>query len=1147
MKPTAVAVAAAVLAAAGTAPAGQDANDDLTLEIRFDAEPVEKGLRFERKATRPTTVTVDGRTVQAWEAFRSVTPKMGWMKSFRITVTDERFRDGRRPACDLEIVYRLDTWGGVTVYADTTRGSTKVGSGWGGSGKWQTLRVRLDDAFFGARDHGSKPDSLRSDGYDIRIYGVNVPLQLRSVRLTGYRMTGDVDWSRLLKVPAVEADPVIYAFRRKPAGEFRYALWNISRKDQPFAWRFRVADRDGRTRHRKAGRIDLPAETTTKLEMAFDPTDWPYGVYDASLELTPAGADEAVFADELTFAVVSDGRLGKAGEGEYLFGLDAGFHPLADEALRWYDLMGVDILRDMAGPWTPQTPEAIDKALATLEARGVTAMLLCDPPKDRDAKRRKAKLKEVCAFLEATARRLAGRLKYFELGNEPDLPFFYPGPIEEYVESYQAMYGAIKRGNPETVVMNGGLCFFGPEGRRRARRFVQLVDPNCVDAWGYHGHGPGAGAERNALERMRRTAREFGKGGRPCIETESGVAAHSPAQEVVQARTCVQKTVYAQSEGLPTLMWFRLFMEGNGDYTNVIDRKQPRPVVPAYRAMVQRLRGRRFSRKLDLGAEATEAYLFSTPDGREKALVAWATRPARIGVNVRLDAADAAVDGAAVFDLYGNRTPARVMAGNIAGIEVAPDPTYLVWSGPGEPAGVDVAPPILAAPAEPVVLAGAESTLTVAARNPSDKPLAATLAATAFCRLPVEVRPSEAKLNLPAGGRTPATLGLRVGPADGPLRLPRRWRVFTRVDRSKLTDEHFAATPESLPAPSGTTAGRDVFADAGTIDFAALAGGFDEKAAAVAYATIDCRRAASLPAGAGADWWMQWFVNGRAVYDTLEGGNKGPQTPDAHTFDLPLRKGANTVAVLVLSGSAGWKLVYGGPGELAVARSGGISPDRLELALRAGGTLLARQSLPLALRGPLPPRAALPARPTLAHWLLREPAIVLDERHVTNFHDKHPDRSRRWQGPGDLWAMAWLRDGADGVRLVVAVRDDAHRPAPSADADGMVEHDALEVRLADAAGKPAAAWTVAYGAEKPLVAGDEPRPAVAIRRLDHPRLGPTCVYRLTLPPAATGTGAFALHLTVRDNDLGYPKQLLRAAAANAPLTWQRFVRHAVAP
>ena len=97
-----------------------------------------------------------------------------------------------------------------------------------------------------------------------------------------------------------------------------------------------------------------------------------------------------------------------------------------------------------------------------------------------------------------------------------------------------------------------------------------------------------------------------------------------------------------------------------------------------------------------------------------------------------------------------------------------------------------------------------------------------------------------------------------------------------------------------------------------TIDIAKISQGFFEKECAILFNVFKSRERGTLRLGLSADWWMQVFINGTKVYDTTKAGNVSRVfSPDDHIVDIPLIKGKNTLAVRVLSGSNGWRLVCG--------------------------------------------------------------------------------------------------------------------------------------------------------------------------------------------------------------------------------------------
>ncbi len=158
---------------------------------------------------------------------------------------------------------------------------------------------------------------------------------------------------------------------------------------------------------------------------------------------------------------------------------------------------------------------------------------MCDPPRDNDPAKTATVQKDKDAYLEEIERLYGGagpgKIHYYEIGNEPDLPRFYPGPTADFVRSFEEMREAIKRGgkaaglkDSDSVVTTGGLSFAGQEGPVRSNEILKQLDPSKIDAIAYHGHGPGIQAERSAFERVHAVAVKDGIADHPFIETESG-------------------------------------------------------------------------------------------------------------------------------------------------------------------------------------------------------------------------------------------------------------------------------------------------------------------------------------------------------------------------------------------------------------------------------------------------------------------------------------------------------------------------------------------------------------------------------------------------------------------------------------------------
>ncbi|OGV74471.1 MAG: hypothetical protein A3K19_05345 [Lentisphaerae bacterium RIFOXYB12_FULL_65_16] len=153
----------------------------------------------------------------------------------------------------------------------------------------------------------------------------------------------------------------------------------------------------------------------------------------------------------------------------------------------------------------------------------------------------------------------------------------------------------------------------------------------------------------------------------------------------------------------------------------------------------------------------------------------------------------------------------------------------------------------------------------------------------------------------------------------GDLTFPATWRVFGPLKQADPVPpaETLAAIPAEIKVAGASLAGRDVPMANDGIDLGALLGGQADGKTAYAFADVTVDKETDVTLGAGADWWMQWWVNGQPVYDTLKNGNeKHPPQMSDHVFRVRLKPGKNTVAVRVVSGTASFRFVAAGPGEL---------------------------------------------------------------------------------------------------------------------------------------------------------------------------------------------------------------------------------------
>ncbi len=164
--------------------------------------------------------------------------------------------------------------------------------------------------------------------------------------------------------------------------------------------------------------------------------------------------------------------------------------------------------------------------------------------------------------------------------------------------------------------------------------------------------------------------------------------------------------------------------------------------------------------------------------------------------------------------------------------------------------------------------------------------------------------------------------GVRAGDA---LKWPDRWTVFAPFERVDPVPpaETLARVPERMTVGGRTvTQQMVVVKDAfGRVDLSRTMGGSptDVPASKVAYVFLEIEAAAEHTAtlGMGADWWLQAWLDGRPILDTLKSGNDAwPPSARDHQAEVKLSAGKHVLAVRFISGNGSSILALGGPGIL---------------------------------------------------------------------------------------------------------------------------------------------------------------------------------------------------------------------------------------
>jgi len=156
----------------------------------------------------------------------------------------------------------------------------------------------------------------------------------------------------------------------------------------------------------------------------------------------------------------------------------------------------------------------------------------------------------------------------------------------------------------------------------------------------------------------------------------------------------------------------------------------------------------------------------------------------------------------------------------------------------------------------------------------------------------------------------------------GEVVWPRDWVVVGPLERSHpvLPADVLKTIPTQVTVAGMTLRPQVARTEGGHLDFGQLFGGHAEGHTAYAFARLAVTEDTEVLAGASADWWMQWWLDGTLVYDTLAEGNESRvSSPADHVFPLALDKGEHVLAVRIISGRASFRMVSGAGRELAEA------------------------------------------------------------------------------------------------------------------------------------------------------------------------------------------------------------------------------------
>ena len=207
------------------------------------------------------------------------------------------------------------------------------------------------------------------------------------------------------------------------------------------------------------------------------------------------------------------------------------------------------------------------------------------PPRDLDLWR---------DYVRTLARRYAGRIRYWELWNEPDYSIFYSGPVETMVEMARIARQELKAADPENRLISPGLTT--AQGLAWLHRFLSAGGGRYVDAIGFHWYfGDRPESIGAFIDNVHTLLRQHGQDDKPLWNTEGGLNVPSSPGSGSASGSAAASLTLEQQRGLVLramlTMWSRgvdafcyYFWEGRfpGERMVTANYRTPTPAGLAY-------------------------------------------------------------------------------------------------------------------------------------------------------------------------------------------------------------------------------------------------------------------------------------------------------------------------------------------------------------------------------------------------------------------------------------------------------------------------------------------------------------------------------------------------------------------------------------
>ena len=407
-------------------------------------------------------------------------------------------------------------------------------------------------------------------------------------------------------------------------------------------------------------------------------------------------------------------------------------------------------------------------------------------------------------FCFEMAKRYRGRIRFWEVWNEPDVTPFSAFDSASYAGMMRNAFAAIKAADPDAMVLTGGFATLAAHPMLREPGYQEnalKLGRGSYDIHAYHEHGDFHPHYVKMVEERFLPMRKRAGVTEPWWANETALTS-SGGNEKPQAMALYKKLLYAWSRGAIGYNWYDLRNDGDDpnhgehNYGMMTRDFRPKPVYTVYNTLTSLFGGKEFLRQLDTDARE---YLLLFRGEDELALAAWNEQGISRQAIIRTDAG-----AAELADLMNNRRPVEIREGRIL-LEVENLPATLLLKGAtraefvGTPVGLE---------SSAIAIPGKPYRFTATLLNPLDE------AAEFFLKLqpPAGFAQSadELRILVPAGETTKLAREILVAPDFHPaFDNPYQLSVEYRISGSEITGKTVLNIRPAQIVKTGSPVGQE--------------------------------------------------------------------------------------------------------------------------------------------------------------------------------------------------------------------------------------------------------------------------------------------------------------------------------------------------